>query len=222
MRLPSLVRTDSGGGRRPGAFAMPVPTLIITYPRLGVPPAVQRREDRGWALSNASTRAWAARGGQHAGRPTDGGAGATGLNATKTLHRRLAEIQCQPQEQAELRALAPSANKAVQAMQKLARDEAVRADVRHDILREAVRDELIDREANAARVLDRQRMLAEAQHDGARARPLARVARNIENAWGRCVRTRCAWRPAWPCWPWRRMQVGVPGERGARRLDVCV
>ena len=107
------------------------------------------------------------------------------LNATKTLHRRLAEIQCQPQEQAELRALARSANKAVQAMQKLARDEAVRADVRHDILREAVRDELIDREANAARVLDRQRMLAEAQHDGARVldRSLA-SARNIENALG--------------------------------------
>ena len=67
----------------------------------------------------------------------------------------------------ELKALASKANKAVQAMQRLARDEAVRADVRHGILREAVRDELIDREANAARVLDRQRTLAEAQRDGA-------------------------------------------------------
>lgn len=67
----------------------------------------------------------------------------------------------------ELKALAAKANKAVQAMQRLGRDEAVRADVRHGILREAVRDELIDREANAARVLDRQRTLAEAQRDGA-------------------------------------------------------
>lgn len=66
----------------------------------------------------------------------------------------------------ELKALAAKANKAVQAMQRLGRDEAARADVRHGILREAVRDELIDREANAARVLDRQRALAEAQRDG--------------------------------------------------------
>ena len=66
----------------------------------------------------------------------------------------------------ELKALASKANKAVQVMQRLARDEAVRADVREGILREAVRDELIDREANAARVLDRQRALAETQREG--------------------------------------------------------
>jgi len=100
------------------------------------------------------------------------------LNATKALHKRLREaeehegvgaLEISPSsyfDWAALKKLAADANRAVQAMQRLARDEAVRADVRQGILREAVRDELIDREANAARVLDRQRTLAEMQHDG--------------------------------------------------------
>ena len=54
---------------------------------------------------------------------------------------------------------------------RLARDarscDAVRADVRENILREAVRDELIDREANAARVLDKQRTLFEGRDSAA-------------------------------------------------------
>ena len=96
------------------------------------------------------------------------------LSATKNLHKRLREwedksahaefndgIDWEP-----LKKLAADANKAIQAMQRHASDDAVRADVRENILREAVRDELIDREANAARVLDRQRTLAETQHGG--------------------------------------------------------
>ena len=95
------------------------------------------------------------------------------LNATKALHKRLR--QCEEAQElgalevspgsyidwVALKKLAADANRAVQAMQRLARDQAVQSDVREGILREAVRDELIDREANAARVLDRQRLLAE-------------------------------------------------------------
>lgn len=81
------------------------------------------------------------------------------LSATKNLHKRLRELEGSPSEPdwPTLKKLAADANKAIQAMQRHASDDAVRADVRENILREAVRDELIDREANAARVADKQR-----------------------------------------------------------------
>ena len=94
------------------------------------------------------------------------------LTATKTLHKRLRELEEAPHvvidgdpfpkvDYQSLKKLAADANKAIVAMQRHASDDAVRADVRENILREAVRDELIDREANAARVHDRQRALFE-------------------------------------------------------------
>ena len=113
------------------------------------------------------------------------------LNATKALYRRLGNLQAAPRDVAELRELrelrelARTANLAVQGMQRCASDEAVRADVRHGILREAVRDELIDREANAARLLDRQRALSEAQRDNQSILERATAsARSIESAIG--------------------------------------
>lgn len=100
------------------------------------------------------------------------------LGATKRLYKRLNEL-----EEAEsigaletspgsfcdwpaLKTLAADANKAIQALRRHALDEATRADVRESILREAMHNELIDREANAARVLDRQRTLLEARASG--------------------------------------------------------
>jgi hypothetical protein len=94
------------------------------------------------------------------------------LSATKNLHKRLRDLEESPLvimdgeafpkvDYQALKKLAADANKAIQAMQRHASDDSVRADVRENILREAVRDELIDREANAARVLDRQRALLE-------------------------------------------------------------
>ena len=93
------------------------------------------------------------------------------LSATKELHRRLREAMegadlvgvhgPSKEEFKKLKTLAADANKAVQAMQRHASDDAVRADVRENVLREAVRDELIDREANAARILDKQRAIFE-------------------------------------------------------------
>ena len=93
------------------------------------------------------------------------------LDATKTLHTRLRELDDENKESdghlypvidfPALKKLAADANKAIQAMQRIAKDEALRADVRENVLREAVRDELIDREANAARIQDRQRLLLE-------------------------------------------------------------
>jgi hypothetical protein len=91
------------------------------------------------------------------------------LSATKNLHKRLRELEEESLRKThndhidfkELKKLAAGANKAIQAMQRHASDDAVRADVRENILREAVRDELIDREANAARVHDKQRAMFE-------------------------------------------------------------
>ena len=78
------------------------------------------------------------------------------LSATKNLHKRIQDLEdemgetdrCYPNFK-ELKKLAADANKAIQAMQRHASDDAVRADVRENILREAVRDELIDRAAKA-------------------------------------------------------------------------
>jgi len=97
------------------------------------------------------------------------------LNATKSLHKRLRELEDTSEtatvndgiDWKPLKKLAADANKAIQAMQRHASDDAVRADVRENILREAVRDELIDREANAARVQDRQRTLFEGRDSAA-------------------------------------------------------
>jgi len=96
------------------------------------------------------------------------------LNATKTLWKRLDSLAkggdervsaCEPSVFEELRTVAFQANKAVQAMQRCAAQSATTFDVREAILREAVRDELIDREANAARVFDRQRARVEDRAD---------------------------------------------------------
>ena len=112
------------------------------------------------------------------------------LNATKGLHTRLRELEndmvstdrCNPDFK-KLKKLAADANKAVQAMQRHASDEAVRADVSLSILREAVRDDLIDREANAARVLDKQRGMLECNPDAASAFERAHAAANaVESA----------------------------------------
>jgi len=93
------------------------------------------------------------------------------LDATKTLHKRLRDMEDENNchdghlyptiDFPSLKKYAADANKAIQAMQRVAKDEALRADVRENVLREAVRDELIDREANAARIQDRQRLLLE-------------------------------------------------------------
>ena len=97
------------------------------------------------------------------------------LSATKNLHKRLRELEdCSETatfndhiDWEPLKKLAADANKAVQAMRRYASDDAVRADVRENMLREAVRDELIDREANAARVYDKQRSLFEGRDSAA-------------------------------------------------------
>lgn len=98
------------------------------------------------------------------------------LNATKRMYTKLRELEeAQGAGAIEgswnpdfvgLMKLAAEANRAVQSMQRLAHLEARRAEISQGVLREAMRDELIDREANAARVLDRQRALAESQNCG--------------------------------------------------------
>tara|TARA_Y100000389_G_scaffold71280_1_gene68003 strand:+ start:2001 stop:2447 length:447 start_codon:yes stop_codon:yes gene_type:complete len=110
------------------------------------------------------------------------------LSATKNLHKRLREWEEREAESdsppsvdyTELKKLAADANKAVQAMQRHASDDAVRANVRENILREAVRDELIDREANAARILEKQRAFFEGK-DAGTLKALERVNQTVAN-----------------------------------------
>lgn len=90
------------------------------------------------------------------------------LGSTKSLWKRLdalARTADDPAVFEELRTLAFRANRAVQAMQRCAAQSVTMCDVREAILREAVRDELIDREANAARIFDRQRARVEDRAD---------------------------------------------------------
>jgi len=94
------------------------------------------------------------------------------LATTRELHKRLKALEegcagtSESSQQTEFKALkklAAESNRSIQAMNRAGVDEAVRANVRENLLREAVRDELIDREANAARVADKQRTLLEGQ-----------------------------------------------------------
>ena len=118
------------------------------------------------------------------------------LVSTKTLWKRLDALAkgvdesvrldtCAPGVFEELRSLAFTANKAVQAMQRCAAQSVTVSNVRENILREAVRDELIDREANAARVFDRQRTRLEDRSDHLAAFDRAHAsARQIEMSIG--------------------------------------
>ena len=111
------------------------------------------------------------------------------LAATRALHKRVREMEeptedSPPEDYKLLKKLASDANRAVHAMLRHAQDEQVRANVRENVLREAVRDELIDREANAARVIERQKFLLEqqgSQHAQAFERATA-TARNLAAA----------------------------------------
>ena len=83
----------------------------------------------------------------------------TALNATKALHKRLKEMEEDTERVVAMKKLAADANRAIQAMQRQHAAALQRARLEETLMREALRDELIDREANAARVLDRQRTL---------------------------------------------------------------
>ena len=86
------------------------------------------------------------------------------LRATKSLHKRLRELEHNPelrQSVSECKKLASDANKAVQAMRKHTHEQTVATQVQLQLMREAVRDELVDRSAAAARRQEKQRVLLE-------------------------------------------------------------
>lgn len=88
------------------------------------------------------------------------------LASTKSLHRRLKELDpiasgIAKTELCELAKLAATANRAVVALQRHAHASEMQASVRERVLRSAIHSDLIDREANAARVMDKERTLVE-------------------------------------------------------------
>lgn len=64
-----------------------------------------------------------------------------------------------------LKRMVKEINVAVQQLKRTHAEAAIQARTRESMLREAMRDELIDREANAARVLERQRTLFDRRQD---------------------------------------------------------
>ena len=91
--------------------------------------------------------------------------GKDALRLTKELHTLLKQNQksgnADDVDWKKLLELAVEANRAARSLRRHAQDDAVRAQVRENVLREAVRDELIDREANAARVAAKQTAMLE-------------------------------------------------------------
>jgi hypothetical protein len=114
------------------------------------------------------------------------------LKATKELHKRLRELEAEDAESDDhkynidwkpLKKLAVDTNRAIQAVQRHASAESICTQVRENILREAVRDDMIDREANAARILDKQRTMLESNGSGSIIFEKARVAAySVESA----------------------------------------
>lgn len=98
--------------------------------------------------------------------------GKAALNATREMHKRLKAISKNTQQASAIEGigylmkLSAEANRAVQAMQRSVQDERMCASVRENVLRQSVRDDLIDREANAARIQERQRTTYDGNEKG--------------------------------------------------------
>lgn len=88
------------------------------------------------------------------------------LAASKLLWQTLHAIEEQDQDNSavpfrRLKRLALDTNRAVQKIQRTAHMESVRGEIRETLLREAIRNDLVDRDAHAARIADRQRAVLE-------------------------------------------------------------
>lgn len=83
------------------------------------------------------------------------------LNATKEIYSGLSELEIDGATKKSLKARAAAANKSMVGIRKHLADARIREDVQRRIILEAVKDEMIDRDANAARVAEKHRMAAE-------------------------------------------------------------
>ena len=104
------------------------------------------------------------------------------LSATKKLWRSLDALskkkggRLEASDFKELKSLALTSNLQIQILKKKVIMEYTEADIRETVLREAMRNDLVDREAHAALVFDRQRVVAENNLDALAAFDRAQTA----------------------------------------------
>lgn len=84
-----------------------------------------------------------------------------GLTLTKRLHKEIGDSGIDIAISKRLKAMAAEANKLLVRLRRQMAQDQVGVITREQILRQALKDELIDRDANAARVAERQRLQAE-------------------------------------------------------------
>lgn len=87
-----------------------------------------------------------------------------GLSLTKRIHREIGEVgesEIDPEVSKKFRGLTADCNRLLVQLRRQLATDAVEAATRDNLLRQTLKEELIDRDANAARVSERQRLLAE-------------------------------------------------------------
>lgn len=139
------------------------------------------------------------------------------LTLTKNLHKRLREWEAQQAitdhghtvDYTELKQMTADTNKLLVNIRRQLATDWVAVTTREQILRQATKEELIDRDANAARVAERQRLAAE------RGQPLAMVAQRSEDALQQInasITSLCPWQIG--------MSTSVPMIAAAQADDV--
>lgn len=83
------------------------------------------------------------------------------LNLTKQLHQEIGKCELPPESAKKLKRMAAEANKTIVKLRRQSAMDAVAASTREQILKQALKEELIDRDANAARIAERMRVAAE-------------------------------------------------------------
>jgi len=99
-----------------------------------------------------------------------------GLSLTKRLHKEIAESSLSSDDAKRLKSMAAEANKLLVNLRRQLVDDANSNSVREAILKQVMKEELIDRDANAARISDRQRLASERVHG------IASLAQRSEDA----------------------------------------
>ena len=83
------------------------------------------------------------------------------LSLTKRLHGEISELSLGQEVNKKLKSMAADTNKLLVKIRRQVAEDALVATTREQIIRQALKDELIDRDANAAVIAERQRLVAE-------------------------------------------------------------
>lgn len=89
-----------------------------------------------------------------------------GLTLTKRLHKEIGELGIDPDVAKTLKSKVAEANKLLVTLRRQLHLDDVANEVRHRVMLAAIKEELIDRDANAARVAERLRIMTDRTSDG--------------------------------------------------------